>query len=301
MSEPDTMPDFLVAVEDRLMDSTADTSAMDADAFLQTIIQQLTPGRPHAGISPSGLGKCARQVAFKAWDYPVDGKAIDVRSKMVFMYGDVTEGILATLVKEGVDSSSADKQFLGFSIESILTDQQTVRYHLPDTALTLWGYPDGVIQYQGNPWAVLEVKSASSYAFGKWQTRFEDGKDPWTSEESYWWQVQAYMAAVGVDLTYVLTMDKASGALLGFYVHFLDRFEAVARRHLLPILEGKKPEDVPRLLPGSKDEIEPGKGGVLPWMCVYCPYYNPCWDTPERSYKRSGFGKKLVLTVGSVE
>jgi len=151
---------------------------------------------------------------------------------------------------------------------------------------------------------VLEIKSASSFAFSRARRALAEGVEPWGPGESYRWQLQGYLAALDLDVGAVVMVAKDSGAVLSWYhdrdPEFLTQLRAHLERASLP------PEEAPRMLPDGtvlgprvdwhktrKPPTPNKKHGRLPFQCEYCSHFRACLgplglvETIGRDYRGS--------------
>jgi hypothetical protein len=269
-------PDFARLVLERLGNPSALKGEHDASAIGAIILGQLQRERsPDANpYRISALGKCAKQLAFANAGHPSDGRQIDGRAVSVFALGDMAEALLVVTLREAL---LADGR--GWALEDVQHDagQAAVTLHVGEIEIP--GHPDGLLRGPDVS-AVLECKSMSSYAF----SRFEEagGFGP---EDSYWWQAQGYAHALGLPVAYVLALCKDSGYIAGAWLDsdagYMDRLaEHLAASKRPPGAVARVLPDGTELRPAEKlgAKGQPIKGhGKLPWQCVYCPYFRPCW------------------------
>jgi hypothetical protein len=247
----------------------------------------------------SGLGKCARALAYIRAGVPIDGRRIDARSRLTFALGDITEAVLVHALAEALEGHTE------WGLKNIGEEQAPVWLDVGEPHEPIKGHPDGIILRGGKPWAVLEIKSAASYGFQRASKLLAEGVCPWDEGESYWWQAQAYMQALDLDRAGVLMLCKDSGAVQSFWVFREPDFLPLLRIHL--DLASAPPEDVPRLMPNG-EELTPRvelskrtgkplkKHGQLSWVCRYCSHYNPCWgDRLSKTVQRDYRGAPAVM------
>ena len=245
----------------------------------------------------SSLGKCARALAYRWRGVPVDGRRIDGRARIVFTLGDVVESLVVSALVDALDDRPA------WSLHNVGEDQETIHLDPGGGFPPIPGHPDGLLCRDGQPWAVLEVKSASSFAFQRARKLLAEGVEPWGPGEGYHWQLQGYLAALDLDVGAVVMVSKDSGAVLSWYHDRDPGFLARLREHLerasLP------PEEAPRMLPDGtvlgprvdwhktrKPPTPNRRHGQLPWQCRYCSHSGPsaCWGDrvtriTERDYR----------------
>jgi len=95
----------------------------------------------------SSIGQCLRKQAYNVLGFPVNGKEIDPRAKMVFFQGDMAEMAIIQLALVA-----------GCNIKSCGLNQKDV---VIDGVV---GHPDGILETDLENYLV-EVKSMSSYSF----------------------------------------------------------------------------------------------------------------------------------------
>lgn len=198
----------------------------------------------------SSIGKCIRAQAYNKLGFEPNGKVIDARSKVTFFMGDITELAVIGLIR-----------LAGLQVEDFWADQRTV------TIMGIEGHPDGIVTIEGVRY-LLEVKSMSSYAFRE----FEQGK----IDESYIWQFQAYMSALGLSKVIMVALNKDAG-VLSEQVREFHPLIAQGIRERIALLKTVKKEALPNK-PYGPDE----KTGFLPWQCLYCAFYGHCWPAAQK-------------------
>jgi len=315
------LPDFARIIDGRLA-SPSPLRTGDGDAMAQrlgwTILRQLTSGAPPGGASPlrlSSIGSCARRLYYRASGAAEDGKTRDGRSTAIFAVGDAVEALLTTALAEALQGATDGPGAL-WELSGVrgATGQAKINLmvDLPGLKTPVWipGHPDGVLLGPTDdggtqPAAVLEVKSASSYGVARVEGRLRSGLDGWSREDSYWWQIQGYMAAMDhLPLAYVLMMCKDSGHIVGFWLKRDPEFMPLLIEHIGPLFVGGwhsvempwrrlpdgtvlEPADAERYMRSGKrrdgsvyvaGDPKPG-AGKLPWQCHYCPYFRPCWGS----------------------
>jgi len=299
-------PDFARMVRNRLANPEKLNITADPAALGNSILRQLEPNSAPGGDMPrrmSGLGKCARALSYSLHEVPENGSKIDGRSRANFSIGDCVEALLSTVLASVIETMD-DWSLEGYREQGqVAVRLKTLNHgYVP-------GHPDGVLvrHYQADVITaelpaderyILEIKSASSYAFSEWQKALEREEDPWSPTESYYWQLNGYMYATDTRYAYVLVLCKDSGAITGWWAardpDYLERLD----RHLK--MSAAPPQDVPRRLPCgtelgpvrklSKKTGKPLKGdGKLAWQCHYCPWHSTCWnnltETVGRDYR----------------
>lgn len=275
------MIDLAALIKDRLTHPRPMTINAHPEDMGMAILRQLTSGEAPGGkaaLRMSSLGKCARALCYAVNDVPENGRSIDGRSRATFAMGDACEVLLSTALADSICATGWRME--GYREEGQISIDWEVDGH------SIMGHPDGVLFDPDGQKHLLEIKSASSYGFSKWQKALDNGQEPWTPEESYWWQIQGYMAALDVRQAYILTLCKDSGAIMGWWHKADPGFGPMLKRHL-ELATNENPGMVPRQLPCgtqlrpvrklSKKTGNPLKGdGALPWQCRYCNFYKTC-------------------------
>ena len=297
------LPDFSAILKGYLNHPSL-VSEVDEEAIGRAVTRQLTVTDSGPVLRLSALGKCRRALSYAHHGTPPNGREIDARARTVFALGDMTEAFLVTALDQALEQQADDH---GWILDYTGDNQQAVELevYLPtlDKTLVIPGHPDGTLRHPDiEDRIVLEVKSTSSYGFSRWQKALKDGEDPWGPEESYYWQLQAYIHAMGAEHAYVLALCKDSGATCGWRVERDDDFMRWLVTHLEAALGPDNPRFVERRLPdgsylkpvekfSKRDGKTPLKGhGQLPWQCRYCSHYKSCYgnnleERVEKDYR----------------
>ncbi|MCP3681064.1 MAG: hypothetical protein GY861_00100 [bacterium] len=242
-----------ITINEMILDSMADLAKFN--------FKRQFNSKPDKGgtLRLSSSGKCPRSQAYSLYEYPIEGKGIDHRAKMIFWLGDMVEMTIVTLA-----------QAAGVKLEGVGLDQQTVTLKIEDAEIK--GHPDGIVDGK----YLLEVKSMSSYAYQK----FEKG----IIDDTYLAQVNIYMECLGLDECIFVAMAKDSGTLGELRLKKDNDIVAKVKENLTTILKSKHDE----LLPDG--QFEPDAKGIYPWNCLYCNYWGHCKPNAKkvlmgRSYK----------------
>lgn len=201
----------------------------------------------------SSIGNCLRKQAYQLLNYPIKGKEIDSRAKMVFFMGDFVEMSVVHLA-----------ELAGCAI----TDQQK------EVEINgVKGHIDGI--HKGR---LVEIKSMSSFAF----TKFDKNRE---INESYVYQINAYMEALGLDETIYIALNKDACFLAQTTYKKDNRIvdDIYKRIEFLKKIGENLPEK----------PYSPNDKGYLPWQCLYCQYWGHCWPTSDKILS----GKSYKLKV----
>jgi hypothetical protein len=208
----------------------------------------------------SAIGKCVRQQAYNILNYEYKGKEVDSRSKMVFFQGDMAELAIVQLAK-----------IAGCDIKSCGTDQGLI--FLDGTP----GHPDGILGHEMRNY-LLEIKSMSSYSFSDFQKGILD--------EGYIWQINSYLEATGLLWCVVVALNKDSGVLAERVIEKdMDIVKKIKAR--ISLLNGLNSNDLPERPHSANDK------GILPWQCLYCPFWGICWPDAERVLMGKAYKLKI--------
>jgi hypothetical protein len=250
----------------------------------------------------SGLGACARELAFSYRDAPEDGRGINARARCTFAIGDMVEIFLTAALDEALatsdcgwkleeirgDDDGQAKVALDFEVSNFFVDDP-MEIHVP-------GHPDGLLTHVDGARAVLEIKSTSSYSFSKWDQAVRKGEDPWTPDESYYWQIQGYMHTeeMNADWAYILAVGKDHGAKVGWWHKRDPQYMRMLQDHLEKVVFTSDPHKVPRTMPNGDDlyDLINEKTGELYWKCRYCNFYNTCWGDDIESFTKRDYRTK---------
>lgn len=194
----------------------------------------------------SSIGKCMRQQSYKLLGFEENGQEIGARAKMVFLMGDLTELAVVQLALAA-----------GCSITDYGMNQETVEIDGVE------GHPDGII----NGDTLLEVKSMSSFSFANFQDQEID--------ESYRYQINAYMDALKLEQCCIVGLNKDAGVL----------HEWIIKKD--PAIVSDIVRRIGSLRAVTKDSLperpyEPNAKGFLPWQCLYCGFWKTCRPDAER-------------------
>jgi len=295
------MPDIAKMVHHRLVQpAKLRKSAHLSAAIGSTILRQLSDTREvTGGLRLSSSGACERQLAYGYHHTEENGHGIDATSRIAFAIGDATEGFITAAVAEVFSSVDG-------TVWNIGEEQETVSLAValePGRVAMVSGHPDGsmIVQRKSGEAtesvrAILEVKSMSDYAFKKFRT------SGLTKADSYYWQVQAYMAAKGFDYAYLIAFGKAATAkeayideedgswwpLFPVHGQWIERDNECVqeiREKFRRVIKSRVPENIER-------PYGPNKKGRLSFPCDYCKYYKTCFPNTEEVAEESKWLQK---------
>jgi hypothetical protein len=238
---------YLSTAGKKLDDALLESVAEQTKYIFQRQFGEQAEFSTHIGLS--AVGKCIRQNVYRKLGFSVNGKTIDSRAKMVFFQGDAAELAVIFLA-----------QLAGCKITNTGKNQKTVKL------LGLEGHPDGILEYEGVRY-LLEVKSMSSFAFKRFQKKNID--------ESYLFQVSAYMLAENLRLCVFVALNKDSGVLAEQIIP-IDSSITEKLQSRIAVLESSGADNLPARPYG------PDKNGFLPWQCLYCPFWKHCWPEAQK-------------------
>lgn len=208
--------------------------------------QRNGPGR----LRMSNVGRGERQLWYeiKGYDAETEREELTPSNKIKFLFGDILEEMLIFLAKEAG--------------HEVTHEQEKVELN------GINGSTDCVIDD-----VVVDVKSASSFAFNKFKNHGLPDDDPF----GYMEQLAGYSEALGKRNGAFLAIDKQLGHItLDYYPYAeLERYNVPARiDYLKDVLEG---DQIPERCYVDKED---GKSGnrVLGVNCSYCPFKKGCWS-----------------------
>ena len=239
------------------------------EAFLEgvsaVLIQHLEEERNTSSekrIRMSSIGKPDRKIWMEL-NGPKVERSYQPSTLIKFLYGSIIEELVLFLAKEA-----------GHSIQE------------PQKQLELEGIK-GHIDCKIDD-EVVDIKSASDFAFRKFKTGSIETDDPF----GYIAQISAYAEAEGKDCGYLLAMNKVSGELV---LHELDDFSLInASQRIKDVKAISASPDMPDL---CYQPVAEGKSGNMKLArdCVYCPYKWTCF--PDMRVFRYHDGFKYLTTI----
>lgn len=234
-----------------------DTSAEGAESHLRafgTELEALAKERfgnrafeKRGGLRLSQMGTpCDRQFWYKV-NAPELGEDLPPEVRFKFIYGDLIEAsVVLTLRLGGVDVRDTQREV---ELEGIV------------------GHIDGIIDD-----AVIDIKSASTYAMSK----FYDGIGPHNDPFGYRVQLYSYATALGLNKAAFIAVDKQHGRIVVDEHVVGDREQKEIREYLRARKEIAKSSTPP---PRSFSDVPDGKSGnmKLGVQCSYCAFKKECW------------------------
>ncbi len=293
------LPDIAKAVCHRLANTGPLFSEHCPEEMGQSVLRQLSERRETTGgLRLSASGGCQRALAYGYHHTIENGLGIDAGSKIAFTIGDITEAFLVAAIKEVFAMWG---QHNG-SVYCTGKDQAEVYLGVAlggDRVAKVAGHPDGFMSFESTMGVihdvVLEVKSMSDYAF----KRFRD--NGLSSDDSYYWQVQAYMASSDKKMAYLISYGKATTAkeayiddngdwwpaspIHGQWIFRDDEVIEQIKDKFRAVIQSASPDDIER-------PYGPNKKGMLAFPCDYCRYYKTCFPGSEEGAKESKWLQK---------
>jgi len=219
------------------------------DAFLanikQIMIDRLTLRKDPPTLRMSKLGTPDRKLWYEHHQ-PLE--KTNAKNALKFIYGDLIEQLIIFLAKEA--GHTVEDEQKEFEIDGIK------------------GHQDAKIDG-----TVVDVKSASSYAFRKFSERTIFRDDPF----GYIAQLSSYAHANGVDEAAFIGVNKENGELCILPLQSIDLIDAPQR-----IAQVKKIVAPDAPIPTKKCytpvPYNKGENLTLNKNCTYCPYAKDCWS-----------------------
>ncbi len=217
-----------------------------ADKVKQHVLTRLYEERSkQSNLRLSQIGKPARQVFYdiKGYKETVDPSG---PTQIKFLYGNILEELLIFL-----------STVAGHTVEE---EQKKV------TLNGVVGHKDCRIDG-----VTVDIKSASSYAFRKFENGSVASDDPF----GYIGQLSAYAQAEGDKEAAFFAIDKQRGTLALSFLHDLEMENASSKIDTL-----REYLDSDELPPRCYADVADGTSGnrKLAISCVFCPYKFGCWS-----------------------
>tara|TARA_R100001594_G_scaffold144612_1_gene193865 strand:+ start:1336 stop:2175 length:840 start_codon:yes stop_codon:yes gene_type:complete len=251
------------------VESNKKVSKENLEAFLEglsdVVVKQLEEKRNTShekNIRMSSIGKPDRKIWMEL-NGPDVKRSYTGGTLIKFLYGSIIEELVIFLAKEA-----------GHSVQELQKQCQLEG---------IKGHIDCKIDGE-----VVDIKSASDFAFRKFKTGTIENDDPF----GYIGQISAYVEAEGQDTGYLLAMNKVTGELA---LLELDDFSLInATKRIQHVKKLAKSEEMPDLCYQPQPE---GKSGNMKLArdCTYCPYKWTCF--PDMRVFRYGDGLRYLTTV----
>jgi hypothetical protein len=243
-------------------------------AIARDVSEQINPKEREPTLRMSNVGtKCNRKLWFEI-NRPDLKEPFDFTTRMKFLMGTILENIVLFLAKEA-----------GHKVEGEQDEMEIAG---------IKGHRDAVIDGM-----LVDVKSASSRSFKKFQNHLEYGEDSF----GYLDQIQSYLEASQGDpkveqknKAAFLVIDKQFGDI-ALDVHSKGRTDYKA------FMEMKKEVVNAKTMPPRGFEDEPSdspKGNrMLSTVCTYCPFKRACWPNLRTYAYADGKSLKFFTEVNN--
>lgn len=218
----------------------------------------------------SEIGKpCLRQLWYSVY-YPELGEKLMPHTQFKFLYGDILEELVLFLAKVADHKVEGEQEQLEFM----------------HNGWRILGHRDAIIDD-----VLVDVKSASSYSFKKFEEGLDDSNDAFgyrTQLECYDYGEAAKGRARGRRMGWV-PVDKQNGTI-GFSEHSVTAAYGTKLRKRLDAITAAL--DNPVVEPARTFELVPeGKSGnmKLGVECSYCSFKKECWKMSNAGYGLRAF------------
>ena len=200
----------------------------------------------------SNLGTPCERKLWYTINTPDDGESLRPATRIKFLFGDILEALLLFLAKEAGHTVTGEQ------------DEVTVN--------GVVGHRDAIIDGR-----LVDVKSASTYSYRKFQDNGLRGDDPF----GYLSQLGSYLAASSGDdrvrdrdVASFLVIDKTLGNIT------LDTYAFGDVDYRTMVDEKREMLSLPEPPPRTYDDEPEGKSGnrSLCGQCSYCPFKHKCWE-----------------------
>ena len=251
------------------MESHEKVSEVNLEALLKglsdVVVKQLEEKRNTShekNIRMSSIGKPDRKIWMEI-NGPEVEKSYSPSTLIKFLYGSIIEELVIFLAKEA-----------GHSVQELQKqcELEGVKGHI-----------DCKIDDD-----VVDIKSASDFAFRKFKTGTLESDDPF----GYIGQISAYVEAEGKDMGYLLALNKVTGELA---LLELDDFSLInATKRIKHIKELVKSAEIPDLCYSPQPD---GKSGNIKIArdCTYCSYKWTCF--PDMRVFKYSDGLRYFTTI----
>jgi hypothetical protein len=251
------------------VEQQAQLGAAIAAKVARALNRGVARSRPAKTLYMSEIGKpCLRQLWYSVYK-PELGEKIMPHTQFKFLYGDIIEELVLFLAKVAGHEVTGEQELIEFEWNG----------------WTFRGRQDAIIDD-----VLVDVKSASSFSFKKFEEGIDDTNDPF----GYRMQMQGYNLTDGKDMAWV-AVDKQNGTMC-------------VARHKNKVNMVKKLDAITKALDNDAVPPEPafaavpdGKSGnmKLPTECSYCSFKRECWKESNMGYGLRAFsyaGRPVFLT-----
>lgn len=230
---------------------------------IQRALTARSEPRPPKTLYMSEIGKpCVRQIWYnlRHEEYGEVKEDLLPHAKIKFMYGDILEELLLFFARQAG--------------HEVAMEQESFKKELPN-GWVVKGRIDAVIDG-----ILVDVKSASSYAFKKFKENRVPEDDPFGYMKQLEYYARGMVEKYGALPTKnfpvaFLAIDKTTGNIvLDRYTIDIAKDPTEWEQELVDKLEGERPPARPF------NEVPMGKSGnhKLPVECSYCPWKWECWS-----------------------
>lgn len=243
------------------IEQQAELGAAIAGKVRRALDRGLTMRLPKT-LRMSEIGKpCLRQLWYTVY-YPEKGEKLLPHTQFKFLYGDILEELVLFLAKVAGHKVEGEQEQLEFM----------------HNGWRIVGHRDAIIDD-----VLVDVKSASSYSFKKFEEGLDDGNDAF----GYRMQLQCYNANGPSRNMAWIPVDKQNGTI-GLskhrrpnYVNVPDRLDAITAALDNPVVEPARTFDL----------VPEGKSGnmKLGVECSYCSFKQECWKASNAGYGLRAF------------
>lgn len=189
----------------------------------------------------SAAGTCSRRLAYEYHGFPPSDEVPDWRGQA--RIGNLIHDYERSVIAKVLPLRDVERRvYLDVGLERIP------------------GHIDGILALEDGH-RLLEIKGHSTYS---WRMNIGRGIIP----ERHMWQMQAYMAATGLQSAYYWAVNRDTGERWVAEVPFLPHWAGRIAQKFISVLSST-PENLP---PRSYEA-----GRKLPYECSVCPFKTLCW------------------------
>ena len=189
----------------------------------------------------SAAGTCSRRLAYEYHGFPPSDEAPDWRGQA--RIGNLIHDYERSVIAKVLPLRDVERRvYLDVGLERIP------------------GHIDGILALEDGH-RLLEIKGHSTYS---WRMNIGRGIIP----ERHMWQMQAYMAATGLQSAYYWAVNRDTGERWVAEVPFLPHWAGRIAQKFISVLSS-----TPENLPPRPYEA----GRKLPYECSVCPFKTLCW------------------------